>query len=349
MAVRTTVDGSPTAPFEVATWLRGPVTQALQGHGAVAAQVRGDARADWDGDASEACVGAMTVMVDRVDEVAASARHLADLLEQHADTVRAARRTMALLRAEASAAGLRVTPDRILRPEPGGPADAVYVDLARRAEEAASLVAASGEMVLNGVRDSVLSWTSYASGAVLGAGVAFNRHLRGAREDVGRLMGEERRAEDAYLRSPGGSDEARFQESRRHALAGDVARAERHADELADGRLARLVGGRLPVLGAAITVVGVGYDLQQGADPSGAIVGAAVGTVVSGAVAAVVAGPVLLAAGLGVGAGIVLGLAAEAAWDHFVPDEFRAKVDDGLRDLWEAAARGVDDLWGAIF
>jgi hypothetical protein len=210
-------------------------------------------------------------------------------------------------------------------------------------------VVASGQRVLDSLAEAFTTWKSYASGAALGAGVAFDRHLRGARRHVTNLRLEAQRADDAYLASPGGSDEARFQERRRFDLMHEAAVAQRKADDLASGRLARLVGGRLPVLGTVVTVAGVGSDIHSGADPSNAVIGAVVGAAASAVVVAVAVGPVLAVAAIGVGAGILVGLGAEVLWEAVVPGEFRAKVDEGLRDLWEAAARGVDDLWGAIF
>jgi hypothetical protein len=349
MAVTTRVDGSASGPLDVARWLRGPLAQALESHTSTVTLVRADVRGDWDGNASEACASALTAMVSSADATLETVHRLADLLEQHADAVLAAQRTMVVLRAEASAAGLRLTPDRILRPEPGDPAAAVYSDVSRRAESVLSEVAGSGQRVLDALLGALTSWKSYASGAALGAGVAFERHLQGARRHVTNLQVEAQRAEDAYLASPGGSAEARFQERRRYDLMEDVAVAQREADELAGGRLARLVGGRLPVLGGAVTVAGVGYDVHSGADPSDAVVGAVAGAVASAVAVTLIGGPVLLVAAAGVGAGILGGLVAETIWNNVVPDEFRAKVDRGLRDLWEAAARGVDDLWGAIF
>ncbi|WP_341231073.1 hypothetical protein [Nocardioides salarius] len=127
--------------------------------------------------------------------------------------------------------------------------------------------------------------------------------------------------------------------------------AARGLDALAEG--SERVVRRLPVIGTIATLGFAGSEVAGGASPSTVVVGE-VGGVVGGVLggAAVVGGAALLGVGAPViavaaGAAVVgvgVGLAAEYAYESWVPDEVRDKIDQGLEDF----GSGVVDVAGDV-
>lgn len=332
----------------MATWLRSTVGPAVDDHLRSLRWARSVVASDWDGEASERTAAALAELDSATTRLDEDVRGAAALLEQHADTVARAVSTMTQLRAEALAAGLPVSGDVILRPTDPTSAG-VFRDVELRAEVARQALDISLSAIGRYLHQLFLSWKSYAAFAAAVPEQIFDRLLQDARAKAPELRRQALQAEAAYLASRGGSAEARFQEGRRHRLALEAEEAARDADDLARGRAARLLGGRVPVLGAVVTVVGVGYDVHHGVSPTGAVVGAVAGTVGMAVTVAALSGPVGWVALAGVAVGVGASLLAEAAWEAGVPDTIRAKVDEGIRSAWHAGARGVSDLWGAIF
>ena len=173
-----------------------------------------------------------------------------------------------------------------------------------------------------------------------------------------RRYAEEARTEGARLRRE--AQEAKAQRrsgnpARRAAgeavdVRGNRATA-RGLDALADG--AERVVRRLPLVGAVATLGFAGSDIAGGASPSTVIVGE-LGGIAGGVLggAAVVGGAALLGVGAPViavaaGAAVVgvgVGLAAEYAYENWVPDEVRDKIDQGLEDF----GNGVKDVAGDV-
>ncbi len=128
------------------------------------------------------------------------------------------------------------------------------------------------------------------------------------------------------------------------------------------GDLAR-IGGKVPVVGLAISAAGVGWDIANGKPAGKAVFSGAIGTgaafgvdALAGAgIEALGAGVLVTAAGpvvLGIAAGIGFGLAADYAWDHWVPAGVKDKIDDGLTTAGHdigGAAKSVGHFFGSIF
>ncbi|MBC9732563.1 hypothetical protein [Nocardioides marmotae] len=191
--------------------------------------------------------------------------------------------------------------------------------------------------------------------ALTGLGIDLHeRSLRenaaAAREESKRLRQEAEEARDA--RRSGNP-------ARRAAGEGvDIADnrgTARALDALAEGteRIAR----RLPLIGGLVTVAVAGGEIAGGESPSSVIVGEAggiVGGVLGGA--AVVGGAALLGVGAPViavaaGAAVVgvgAGMAAQYAYENWVPDEVRDKIDDGLRDFGNGVADVAGDVGDAL-
>lgn len=379
MPIHTEIEGTPSQVRSVATWTRSTLATATGSYADTVTTVRRDAGSDWEGDASDAFRTVMGRLVTRADDVEAAAHEVATELDAFADALETAQNGLAAIRSTAAASGLRLTPTQVLEPGsppwvPARPPDdgsattgqiASYDAAVHAHNEHVALVVAynaavddTGEVVrafeaaldvLGAFLRTVLtSWQSYAGTAVIATELALARHLSGMRSYADDLRTAAARADDAYLRSPGGSAEGRFQERLRLHATNQADELVRHADDLSAGRIARLFGGKVPVVGTIVTIAGVGYDVSQGASPSGAIVGATAGAFATAGVVAVVGGPVGWVAAAGIVAGVGVGMLAEAAWNAWVPDDVKDKIDQGIEDAWNATTDAVSDGWDAV-
>lgn len=126
----------------------------------------------------------------------------------------------------------------------------------------------------------------------------------------------------------------------------------RTLDALAEGT--ETVARRLPIIGTVLTLGMAGADIANGESPSTVIVGE-VGGIVGGVVgaAAVVAvvgagAPVIAVAAGAAVVGIGVGLAAEYAYENWVPDDVRESIDEGLEDFGEGLADVASDVGDAV-
>jgi hypothetical protein len=102
--------------------------------------------------------------------------------------------------------------------------------------------------------------------------------------------------------------------------------------------------GKLPVVGHAITLAGVGYDIETGKPAGRTVVVAGASTGASLLVAGALAGaPFALPAIAAVGAGVAVGLGAKWAYEQ-LPGGVQEKVDAGTKFVWDHAmhATGAD-------
>ncbi|MGL5862244.1 MAG: hypothetical protein ACRCY9_13415, partial [Phycicoccus sp.] len=124
-----------------------------------------------------------------------------------------------------------------------------------------------------------------------------------------------------------------------------------HADEAS-------VWARRLAHGGVVTAVALGaWEISQGKSPStvavetvtGVVVGiaatAAVGAVI---VAAGISAPVWVPVAVGVAAGAAATAAAGWAYEEFVPQDVREKIDEGIKDTWEGAKDVAGDVGDAI-
>jgi len=378
MPIHAKVEGSPEQVHAVATWLRGQLFSALRDYEDTVSSVRRVATADWDGDAAYRFTSAMSRLGHRAGAVQNATAQAAREFETFADALTTAEEGLAGVRARAATAGLQVRADTIYEPGPAPPLPArpaagaasiaevnayntaagaynEYVAQVRAynsAVDETQAVMTAFERACEALRTFVYevgtSWQSYVDTAVLSTELAFKRHVSGLRDYAENLRESARLADDAYLRAPGGSAEGRFQERLRFTASDEAAELMRRADDLSAGRMARLFGGKIPVVGAVVTVAGVGYDVHTGASPSGAIVGAAAGALATAGVVAVVGGPVGWVAAAGIVVGVGAGMLAETAWEAWAPDDVKEKIDEGIRDVWNATTSTISSGWGAV-
>lgn len=130
----------------------------------------------------------------------------------------------------------------------------------------------------------------------------------------------------------------------------DVAGSRRAAETLAEmGEDAGRFAKRVPLLGYALAFGSDGYAIAHGESPgkvvsseaaglAGGVAGGAL--VVAGAAAIGVGAPVIAVAAGAAVVGVGASLAAEYAWDHWVPDDTKEAIDEGLRDF----GNGVKDV-----
>ncbi|MFE6649130.1 hypothetical protein ACFVJS_21365 [Nocardioides sp. NPDC057772] len=119
--------------------------------------------------------------------------------------------------------------------------------------------------------------------------------------------------------------------------------AARGLDALGEGaeRFAR----RLPVIGTVASIGFAAGEIANGESPSKVVVGEAAGVaggalgaaaVVGGAALIGVGAPVIAVAAGAAAVGVVVGLGAEYAYENWVSDETREKIDDGLEAVGDA-------------
>jgi len=126
----------------------------------------------------------------------------------------------------------------------------------------------------------------------------------------------------------------------------------RALDALAEGT--ETVARRLPITGTVASLGFAGGEIASGESPSLVIVGevgGAVGGVVGGAAVAVgavaltgAAAPVIAVAAGAAVVGIGVGLAAEHAYENWVPDDVRESIDEGPEDFGEGVVDAASDV-----
>ena len=138
----------------------------------------------------------------------------------------------------------------------------------------------------------------------------------------------------------------------------DSSAARRAAAELADdAKFADRFAKHIPVLGYALAFGSDGYAIAHGDSP-GKVVGSEVAGLAGGAAggALVVGGAALIGVGAPViavaaGAAVVgvgASLAAEYAWDHWVPDGTKEAIDDGLKDFGNGVKNVVSGVGSGV-
>lgn len=231
-------------------------------------------------------------------------------------------------------------------------------DYRRRVEafQQAKLEADRANSILNGATKAAeafwkdLSGKKYINADDFTNGVAGDLvalHRSTLNKEAARLLDEAKTAEARYLKSAGGSAEAKFQEKLRldkTMSAGDV--------EAKASAAGRRLASKIPVIGLGIAAAGIGYDIHEGKPPGKAIVSGVVGTAGSILAASTVGGPVGVAAGVGVVAGVAVGLGADWVYDNVVPEDVKRKIDDGIKAVGSGiadAGKAVGDFVGSIF
>jgi uncharacterized protein YukE len=205
------------------------------------------------------------------------------------------------------------------------------------------------EEALDEQADKKLFTFSDAANTTAGQLIALQKKILNGGAEA--LRAEAELANARYLASPGGTPEARFQESMRYSKTMAAEALERRA-----ASVARSVVGKLPVVGYGITAAGIGYDIHHGKRPGKAIFSGLAGAGGALAVTAMVGGPIGVGIVAGVVAGVAIGYGADYAYDHWMPDGAKKKIDEGLDAVGSAVGDAAGDVgdgakkvWNSIF
>ncbi len=111
------------------------------------------------------------------------------------------------------------------------------------------------------------------------------------------------------------------------------------------------IARRLPIVGGLLTVGLAGNDIANGDSPGQVISSEVLATgagIAAGAIAVTAGAPVLAVAAVGTVAAVGVGMLAEYAWDHWVPEDVTEAIDEGLRDFGEGVKDTASDVWDAV-
>jgi uncharacterized protein YukE len=386
MPINTKIAGNPTSIHSTATWLRSQLQAGVHDCGTQVYKARTDAEGGWRGGASSGFQSKMATGGQAIDGLHTDVGTLSQSFDQYADSLHTAQAGVQRAKEVALQGGLTVNGDTIEEPGPAptapqslptdGSATPQQVQqhtvAMQSSQDYQRKVTAFGQakeeadqangVVNNAKKAAEAVWDDLTSKKYIHAS-EFTNGVGGHLLEIQRstlkaeadsLRTDAAKFEDNYLHSPGGSAQAKLNEELRFnnmmkasELDGDV------------GDLAR-IGGKVPVLGLAIAAGGVGWDIAHGKPAGKAVFSGVIGTGVAFAAEAGLAGlaegtAVVVAAATPVGvavlAGVGAGLAADYAWDHWVPDGVKNKIDEGLstagHDIAGVATTAVHDIGGA--
>ncbi|ROR90111.1 hypothetical protein [Nocardioides aurantiacus] len=379
--IETEVEGSPASVRTAATWvgetLRGQVEEA----GRLADQARRRASRDWEGDASASYRDVAGKIVEAGDEQEHDLAKVAEKLRTYAVKLGHVQDRMGERRGEASAGGLTVAGTVVQQPPaPVRPADLPAVSTQaesddwdrrnaafERANDKVELynrlatevdddrkqlddwIEANLTAIATASDPTLLSYLVKQFQKLPATAMLFSVDVRKGRLEemvrhwrstADRLRAE--RAESLASRRSGNP-------ARRAAGAGVDTRGNRAAarglDAAAEG--AERVARKLPLVGGALTAVLAANDIANGESPGKVLTSEtlAIGAgVAAGAVAVTLGAPVIAVAAVGTVAAVGVGMLAEYAWDHWVPEDVTEAVDEGLRDFGEGVADAASDV-----
>jgi hypothetical protein len=356
MPIDTRIDGDPASIRASADWLGKALATGIDRSVTDLFAARDGAEAGWQGDAGPAFRGRMDNAARKGDTLRADVERVARSFQAYADDLTTAQAGMERARGIAREAGLALAGTTILDPGPGLTPDQVtaYVSAQAEADRARGIVDAAkaiGQNVWDDVRGkALLNAGDFVNAGVVGGLAA--KHTSILKAQAGALLDESKLAAERYLKAPGGSPDAKRLNLESYKKFMDADQVARRADQVG-----RRVGGKLPVIGLAITAAGIGYDIHQGKPAGKAIIsgvggalaaagtGAAVGTMIGGPVGTVV----------GAGAGLVVGLVAGGALDwgyDQLPEGTKAAIEEGFSTVGDAigdAGEGAKKVWNSIF
>lgn len=389
MTINIKIEGDPESIRAAGRWLRSNLSSGVHDCVTQIYQIRDNSEWTWHGEAGSEFRNKMSTGGRKADELAADADRAGRSVEVFADDLQTAQAGMARAREIASSAGLQINGDEIVEPRPaptapqalppGGSAspaavqahnDAVtaqhahalkvqaYNQAAEEANRSRGIMEGAKEVSRNIWGDitgkAPLHAADFVKGAVLGGLGA--KHVSILKQQASRLMNESDLAAQRYLRSPGGSPEARFQNAQAYKKFLEADEAMRRA-----GSVGRRIGSKLPIIGLGITAAGIGYDISQGKPAGKAIIsgvggalaaagtGAAIGTAIGGPV-----GTVVGAVG-GLAVGVVTSGVIDWGYDQ-LPQGVRDGIENGVEtvgnaigDAGEAIGSGAKKVWDSIF
>ena len=369
-SIDTLMEGSPASVDDAAAWLEG-LDRAVGAGGQHTTSARTLSSRIWSGRASNAYRDFAKDLVEAHDETEARAHSAADRFRSYALQLKWRQEDMERHRSDATEGGLTVTGTRIqepipvVRPTPPGD-DATpqqvdqynaasdryretleKIDLYRRlsGEVQGTFERLDDWIVDNLVPEEEKVQAPSPVGPLAAAARSLPDFVVSTSEETFKrrsqdvlAAAEARATADAAARSGNPAVRAGRKPPREQAVQNRLAR--RQTPKTAQ-RLSRISKG----LGVAGLVISAGLgavDIAAGASPSGValetVAGIAGGAaVVAGASALAAAGmvtaPVWVVGGLAVGVGIAASYGASWAYEKFVPQATREKIDEGLRDV----------------
>ncbi|PFG34626.1 WXG100 family type VII secretion target [Sanguibacter antarcticus] len=387
MPIDTAVPGDPAAVRAVATWLRTTFALAVSGYTDNITSARTTAGADWDGNASWGFQNVMTTLATHGSDLDADAQTAATGLDTYATALETAQATMAAVRTAATLAGLVVVAEQIHAPGPAPvaprgpvlvgatssraatPFDRPTVDLVAHEMKVAAYVKAEDDAVtvaafradaiaaIKTIPDATAVRWGLVSGTFVGTfrGIAYGVRVSTLKDRGTVLTNDVKVLESRYVNARTVQERA-FQENLRASKASELRVLTEDLKQSPHSRTGRLWAGRLPIVGTAVTLAGVGWDVHEGKSVSTALVGAVVATGTGIAVTVVFAsGPVVLVAIAATGTAIALGWTAEWFWEKTVSEDVRASIDDGFEWVADSAkatgswiADGTSSAWGLV-
>ncbi len=379
--IETEVEGSPGSVRTAATWVGETLLGQVEEAGRLGTQARRRADSDWEGEASASYRHVAGKLVQASDEQGHDLGKVAEKLRTYAVKLTHIQDRMRERRGEATAGGLTVAGTVVQQPpEPVRPADLpagstraesddwdrrnaaferandkveLYNRLATEVtddrERLDEWIEANLTEIATATDPTLLSYLVKQFQKLPATALLFSVDLRRGRLDEVsrhyRSTADRLRAERAEARAARRSGNP----ARRAAGAATDTRGNRAAarglDAAAEGaeRLAR----RLPLVGTALTVGLAADDIANGESPGRVVTSEALAVgagVAAGAVAVTLGAPVLAVAAVGTVAAVGVGMLAEYAWDHWVPEDVTEAVDEGLRDFGEGVADAAGDM-----
>lgn len=383
--IETKVDGSPASVRTAAAWVGETLKGAVEDAGEQVGRARSRASADWEGDTADSYTAVAGKIVQAGDEQEHDLSKVAEKLRTYAVKLGNIQDRMSDRRGEASGGGLTVAGTVIQQPpDPVRPADLpagstqaeadawdrenaaferandkveLYNRLATEVEDDLTnldeWIEANLTEIATVTDPTLLSYLVEQFQKLPATALLFSVDLRKGRlEELMkhyRSTAEQLRAQRAEALAARRSGNP----ARRAAGAATDTRGNRAAarglDAAAEG--AERVARRLPLVGTALTVALAGNDIANGESPGQVVTSEALAVgagVAAGAVAVTLGAPVLAVAAVGTVAAVGVGMLAEYAWDHWVPEDVTEAIDEGLRDFGEGVADAAGDAWDAV-
>ena len=348
--IETKLEGDPAAVRAAATWVSDTLRAKVGEAGERGTSARQRAGRDWEGAAAEAYRDVASQVIDAGDEQEEHLGRVAEKFRTYAVKLTHAQEHMADRRAEATEGGLTVAGTVIQTPpEPQRPADlpAGSTEAERTAwdaendrfEQANDKVELYNRLLgeVEQERTTLDEWID-----------ANLTHIATADDPtlLSYLVKQLQKLPATAMLFTIDLRKGRLEELANHHGSRQAARG---LDALAEGseRIAR----RLPIVGGLLTVGLAGNDIANGDSPGQVISSEVLATgagIAAGAIAVTAGAPVLAVAAVGTVAAVGVGMLAEYAWDHWVPEDVTEAIDEGLRDFGEGVKDTASDVWDAV-
>lgn len=355
MTIETRLDGDPGSIRANADWLRGRLADKLDRSVTDMFAARDDAGSGWQGEAGPAFTSRMDAAGRKSDSLRADVETAAQGFHRYADDLTTAQAGMERARSIARDGGLQLAGTTILEPVPT-PDAADYAAkanafiLAKQEADRANAVMDSAKAIAKNVLDDIRSKPLLVAGDFVNGivGTSLDAHTSVLRKHSTALLDDAKRLTEHYLKTAGGTPQSKALVDASYKRFLDADSISRRASSLT-----RRVETKLPVIGAGLTVAGIGYDIHHGKPAGKAIisgVGGAGAAILAGAAIGAPAGPVGILAGAAVGtvAGLVASGALDWGYDQ-LPEGAKKAIEDGVSEVGNAIGDGAKKVWDSLF